>query len=68
MHYAEFDGEESQALLAAIKDYDAQKWKIIGQKLGKPAKVCCSVTLAFEYMTSFPNTLETNSLSIKTGL
>ena len=39
MHYAEFDGDESQALLAAIKEYEANKWKSIGQKLGKPAKV-----------------------------
>jgi Myb-like DNA-binding domain len=39
MHYAEFDGDESQALLQAIKEYEAQKWKVIGQKLGKPAKV-----------------------------
>ena len=27
-------------LLQAIKEYDANKWKHIGQKLGKPAKVC----------------------------
>ena len=31
---------QSAALLEAIKEYDAQKWKIIGQKVGKPAKVC----------------------------
>jgi hypothetical protein len=42
MHYAEFDDTESTALLAAIKEYDANKWKVIGQKLGKPAKVCHS--------------------------
>ncbi|KAH0538999.1 hypothetical protein FGG08_004449 [Glutinoglossum americanum] len=28
-----------QALLAAIKEYEASKWKVIGQKVGKPAKV-----------------------------
>ncbi|MCJ1326788.1 hypothetical protein MMC10_003454 [Thelotrema lepadinum] len=39
MHYAEFAEDESAALLEAIKEYDAQKWKIIGQKVGKPAKV-----------------------------
>ena len=39
MHYAEFDNDESAALLAAIKEYEANKWKVIGQKLGKPAKV-----------------------------
>jgi len=40
MHYAEFDTDESAALFAAIKEYDANKWKTIGQKLGKPAKAC----------------------------
>jgi hypothetical protein len=40
MHYAEFAEDESQALLAAIKDYEANKWKAIGAKVGKPAKAC----------------------------
>ncbi|KAF1930504.1 uncharacterized protein M421DRAFT_418813 [Didymella exigua CBS 183.55] len=40
MHYAEFAEDESTALLAAIKEYDANKWKAIGQKVGKPAKAC----------------------------
>jgi hypothetical protein len=40
MHYAEFAEDESAALLAAIKDYESQKWKVIGQKVGKPAKAC----------------------------
>ena len=39
MHYAEFAESESQALLSAIKDYENNKWKTIGQKVGKPAKV-----------------------------
>ncbi|KAJ4299581.1 hypothetical protein N0V90_004827 [Kalmusia sp. IMI 367209] len=41
MHYAEFgeDEKQSAALLAAIKEYDANKWKVVGQKVGKPAKV-----------------------------
>ena len=39
MHYAEFAEDESQALLSAIKDYENNKWKTIGQKVGKPAKV-----------------------------
>lgn len=55
MHYAEFaedearlvlilyvtrtDTAQSAALREAIKEYDANKWKAIGQKLGKPAKV-----------------------------
>ena len=36
--YANID-IQSAALLAAIRDYEANKWKHIGQKLGKPAKV-----------------------------
>ncbi|KAH7406464.1 hypothetical protein DE146DRAFT_392119 [Phaeosphaeria sp. MPI-PUGE-AT-0046c] len=40
MHYAEFAEDESAALLAAIKEYDANKWKAIGLKVGKPAKAC----------------------------
>jgi len=40
MHYAEFAEDESQALLAAIKDYENNKWKVIGAKVGKPAKAC----------------------------
>ena len=31
---------QSQALLNAIKEYENNKWKVIGQKVGKPAKVC----------------------------
>lgn len=30
---------QSAALLQAIKDYENNKWKVIGQKVGKPAKV-----------------------------
>jgi len=40
MHYAEFAEDESAALLAAIKEYEQSKWKVIGQKVGKPAKAC----------------------------
>lgn len=40
MHYAEFAEDESQALLNAIKEYENNKWKTIGQKVGKPAKAC----------------------------
>ncbi|KAH7041586.1 uncharacterized protein B0I36DRAFT_234816 [Microdochium trichocladiopsis] len=40
MHYAEFAEDESQALMNAIKDYENNKWKTIGQKVGKPAKAC----------------------------
>lgn len=35
--------KQSAALLAAIKEYDANKWKVVGQKVGKPAKVELSV-------------------------
>lgn len=40
MHYADFAEDESAALLAAIREYEASKWKVIGQKVGKPAKAC----------------------------
>ncbi|KAH7346561.1 putative Myb-like transcription factor-like protein [Rhexocercosporidium sp. MPI-PUGE-AT-0058] len=40
MHYAEFAEDESQALLNAIKEYETNKWKEIGKKVGKPAKAC----------------------------
>jgi hypothetical protein len=31
---------QKQALFAAIKEYENAKWKVIGQKVGKPAKAC----------------------------
>ncbi|ETN37544.1 uncharacterized protein HMPREF1541_07166 [Cyphellophora europaea CBS 101466] len=40
MHYAEFAEDESVALREAIREYEANKWKAIGAKLGKPAKAC----------------------------
>ncbi|KAF8437725.1 hypothetical protein BGX38DRAFT_1050115, partial [Terfezia claveryi] len=40
MHYAEFGEDESAALLQAIKEYESNKWKVVGQKVGKPAKAC----------------------------
>lgn len=30
---------QSIALREAIREYEANKWKVIGQKVGKPAKV-----------------------------
>jgi len=33
------DVSQSAALAQAIKDYDNNKWKVIGHKVGKPAKV-----------------------------
>lgn len=44
MHYADFAEDEvsnfSATLLQAIKEYDQNKWKAIGAKVGKPAKAC----------------------------
>ncbi|KKY18074.1 putative myb dna-binding domain protein [Phaeomoniella chlamydospora] len=40
MHYATFGDDEAEALKEAIKEYETNKWKVIGQKLGKPAKAC----------------------------
>lgn len=31
--------QQKAALLNAMKEYEANRWKFIGQKLGKPAKV-----------------------------
>jgi len=45
MHYAEFAEDESQALANAIKEYENNKWKAIGAKVGKPAKVSDSYGL-----------------------
>lgn len=41
---------QEAALLAAIKEYEANKWKEIGKKVGKPAKVrpCSSNSLLCE--------------------
>lgn len=36
---AHWAAKKSAALLTAIREYDANKWKVIGQKVGKPAKV-----------------------------
>ena len=36
---------QSVKLRDAIKEYEANKWKVIGQKVGKPAKV--SIYLIF---------------------
>lgn len=30
---------QTVALREAIKEYETNKWKVIGQKVGKPAKV-----------------------------
>jgi hypothetical protein len=41
---------QSAALLAAIKQYDADKWKVIGQKVGKPAKVSTMQEAYFSHL------------------
>ena len=43
------NNNQSAALMAAIKEYDANKWKVIGAKVGKPAKVCGSLSLSNLY-------------------
>ena len=35
---------QSTALFDAIREYEGNKWKIIGQKVGKPAKVSFATT------------------------
>jgi hypothetical protein len=40
-------------LLQAIKDYDTNKWKVIGQKVGKPAKVSIDIFLASRVSVRF---------------
>lgn len=44
VHESSLTSKKSAALLAAIKEYDANKWKVIGQKVGKPAKVGLDIT------------------------
>lgn len=36
----DIDMSQSVKLRDAIKEYETNKWKVIGQKVGKPAKVC----------------------------
>lgn len=40
MHFNAYRSPQKAALRDAIREYDANKWKVIGQKVGKPAKVC----------------------------
>lgn len=39
MLFLTLPANQSVALREAIKEYEANKWKAIGQKVGKPAKV-----------------------------
>jgi hypothetical protein len=43
--------QKSAALLAAIREYDANKWKVIGQKVGKPAKVTVTTQPLWSFAT-----------------
>jgi hypothetical protein len=43
---------QSQALLNAIKEYETNKWKVIGAKVGKPAKVLCLSTLYSTFLNA----------------
>ena len=45
--------KQSQALYNAIKEYENNKWKVIGQKVGKPAKVTCSASPSIERAATF---------------
>ena len=74
MHYADFAEDEvrltgrkfgcrlpkrqSQALLNAIKEYEANKWKEIGRRVGKPAKVSSLI----------PHDMDSALLSTSAGL
>lgn len=49
--YHELRRKQSAALLAAIKEYEASKWKVIGAKVGKPAKVGSQPTLTWTKLT-----------------
>ncbi|KAL8692862.1 MAG: hypothetical protein Q9218_002185 [Villophora microphyllina] len=42
---------QSAALLAAIKEYESSKWKVIGAKVGKPAKVGSQSTSTLTKLT-----------------
>ncbi|OJK03131.1 hypothetical protein ASPACDRAFT_58080 [Aspergillus aculeatus ATCC 16872] len=55
MHYAEFAEDESVALRDAIKEYEANKWKVIGQKVGKPAKASCQSDQPQRNRLTFPD-------------
>lgn len=43
------DTSQSVKLRDAIKEYEANKWKVIGQKVGKPAKVCRNPIFRLKY-------------------
>ncbi|KAI6861003.1 hypothetical protein KC334_g21155, partial [Hortaea werneckii] len=43
MHYADFAEDEVSSFVRLTRDpndYENNKWKVIGQKVGKPAKAC----------------------------
>lgn len=46
------DVAQSVKLREAIKEYEANKWKVIGQKVGKPAKVSIGISYMSLCMSS----------------
>ncbi|KAH6673197.1 hypothetical protein B0J14DRAFT_654925 [Halenospora varia] len=71
MHYAEFAEDEvdldyGQALLNAIREYEVNKWRIIGAKVGKPAKACEQYAKE-HFMTPFSKSFSDNPSIDKPG-
>lgn len=52
------DTAQSIKLRDAIKEYEANKWKVIGQKVGKPAKVSCDSHIHRRSSTDFHQACE----------
>ena len=53
MLFLTLPANQSVALREAIKEYEANKWKAIGQKVGKPAKVSFYFFFFFFFYLSF---------------
>jgi hypothetical protein len=58
---------QSIALREAIKEYEANKWKVIGQKVGKPAKVGMPLNCS-RTAEDFPSLLKIYRLTSPSGL
>lgn len=52
MLFLTLPANQSVALREAIKEYEANKWKTIGQKVGKPAKVSFYFFFFFRFLVS----------------
>lgn len=46
---------QSVKLREAIKEYEANKWKVIGQKVGKPAKVSVNISRVIAHPMCIPS-------------